>query len=408
MYSIHNNIFYRWGTYFMGITLLICLIACHYIRYPDIIKGEINVWGDNPSIELYSHTTGELTLFFQSGDSVQQGDVIAVIGKNTPSVDLLRRMISQVDSMVSTHSFSLIDSYGITEGRLYDLVTAYNEDLSSSLSTDSLVDYNFRILQNQRAQKINTQKKWNLTEELKIANSRLIVIQEKYQRGKSLFDSGTYSKEQFENIEIQFLEANNLIPRLRFQMNQIDETNLKLMSEERELRESIGTKSNQVHNVLRKQLGNIKAAILDVINSQFVIAPNAGVVELAQYWFEKQHVPAHTHLATIVINSSNYTARGFIYAKGAGKVHVGLPVRIELQDYPKMEFGSIRGSVIEFSNFSSDGKYFVKISLPEHGKTTLDRSLKLTDNQPGVANIIVDESSVLERIFRSFLSLFES
>ena len=94
-------------------------------------------------------------------------------------------------------------------------------------------------------------------------------------------------------------------------------------------------------------------------------------------------------------------------ASGAGKVKVGSRVVIKLENYPYNEFGSVEGLVGTISLISQQlnveqnkmNMYLVAVDLP-HGLTTnYGRVLDFKYEIGGVADIIVQERRLIERLF---------
>ena len=89
-------------------------------------------------------------------------------------------------------------------------------------------------------------------------------------------------------------------------------------------------------------------------------------------------------------------------ASGAGKVDVGNDVIIKLDNYPYIEFGSIKGKVKSISLVTKKLKtetYLVIVSLPDGLTTNYGESLYFKYEIKGTAEIVVKKRRLIERLF---------
>jgi len=100
--------------------------------------------------------------------------------------------------------------------------------------------------------------------------------------------------------------------------------------------------------------------------------------------------------------------------QGIGRVKIGQRVNIQLANYPKQEFGQLRGEIVSLSQVptmnpeSKQGYYFAKVILPDGLKTTYNKELGRTAEMIGTASIITKDLSILERVFNQFRTLFDN
>ena len=92
---------------------------------------------------------------------------------------------------------------------------------------------------------------------------------------------------------------------------------------------------------------------------------------------------------------------------GFGKVKTGQTVNISLENFPYEEYGVVLGTVQNMALLPNANTYRVAISLPNGMLSTQGTSLKFTPEMIGIAEIITDDKTVIERIFKSILKLFK-
>lgn len=98
-------------------------------------------------------------------------------------------------------------------------------------------------------------------------------------------------------------------------------------------------------------------------------------------------------------DDGNYNAFTIITAAGKKKVKAGQKVFIDLNDYPKSEFGMLEGTVSSVIPLDTKGKYEVRIELPQQLTTTFGRQIPPTAQFNGRARIIIKNTRLLTRLF---------
>ena len=88
----------------------------------------------------------------------------------------------------------------------------------------------------------------------------------------------------------------------------------------------------------------------------------------------------------------------------SGKIKIGQRVNIRLENFPDTEFGVIKGKVENISkvpSISSTGEYYytAEIALPNGLTTSYRKKLPYYPEMSGLAEIVTNDLSLLERIF---------
>ena len=95
-------------------------------------------------------------------------------------------------------------------------------------------------------------------------------------------------------------------------------------------------------------------------------------------------------------------------AEGAGKIKNGCDVIIKLDNYPYMEYGSVKGKVKSISLTTNKNKtadkneidtYLVLVELPEELSTNYGSKLEFKYELKGTADIIANNRRLVERLF---------
>lgn len=136
-------------------------------------------------------------------------------------------------------------------------------------------------------------------------------------------------------------------------------------------------------------------------------APFSGKLEYLKFLSENQHVQSGEVVFGVIPERSNVFGQVLLPSNGAGKVRVGSVVTVKLDNYPYMEYGSIEGVVSSISLISQSQKieqgivdtYLIIVDLPIGLKTNYGEVLDFKHEIGGIADIIVRERRLIERLF---------
>lgn len=91
--------------------------------------------------------------------------------------------------------------------------------------------------------------------------------------------------------------------------------------------------------------------------------------------------------------------------QGAGKVTPGQRVQIKFSSYPYQEFGMVRGIVENISLVPADTYYVVEVGFPDGLITNYGRTLPLSQEMQGTAEIITEKRRLLTRLLQPLHAL---
>lgn len=137
-------------------------------------------------------------------------------------------------------------------------------------------------------------------------------------------------------------------------------------------------------------------------------SPQNGSVNYLGYIDKNQFVVENKLVLTIV--PKIYGIHGQIKARsfGLGRIVKGQSVNIKLDNYPVNEYGLLKGKVERISNGADDeGLYMVDVSLPNALLTSYKKEIIFTPDMKGQADIVIRNSSLLERFFNNIKDVFE-
>ena len=103
--------------------------------------------------------------------------------------------------------------------------------------------------------------------------------------------------------------------------------------------------------------------------------------------------------------TGDYVGRINLKMQRSGKVKAGQLVNIKLSGYPYLEYGMLRGMVKSISLVPSADAYVIEINLPSGFKTLYGKELEFTQNMQGTAEIITEDTRLLQKIVNPFRHL---
>lgn len=99
------------------------------------------------------------------------------------------------------------------------------------------------------------------------------------------------------------------------------------------------------------------------------------------------------------LNAVNAPMEMLIPAYNISKVRTGQEVIIKFQAYPYEQFGSVTGRIASINTSPTDSGFPAKVILPKGLHTNYNRSLQYQNGLSAQADIIVENTSLLERFY---------
>ncbi len=399
------------STIFVFIIVLICL--SYFLKYPDTIKSKVNITSTTPPIALIARQDGTIEkFFFSDGDEVKKGQSIALLDSEVNFSQFKKLQIS-LDTLANFKNESgynkiqkslQITGLGelqpslnslISNIREFNLLISSDIELNAIENTTRLKQQYLMLISNLNQKKSILLDKENMTKELinknrslnrkgHLADSELLSLE--YQH----FDNAL----SLEDIDIQLNNYNIRIKELEQNRSEFE-----IMNRERKIstRASIMDKYHQLLSDIEKWQRN-----------HLLVSPIDGTVSLLEFWSVNQHVNKADTVATIVKNGGKIIGKMLVPSNGIGKVKKQHKVKIELSNYPSVEFGYLEASVLSISLVSSQKGYVVDVVFPNGLVTTYKKNIPFIPNLAGTGKIITNDRRLIERLFDRLLHLIDT
>jgi len=146
--------------------------------------------------------------------------------------------------------------------------------------------------------------------------------------------------------------------------------------------------------------------------SYVLMSPIDGKITFTRYWVSNQNVQGGEEVFTVIpLSESQIIGKAMLPVARSGKVKAGQKVNIRLDNFPDSEFGMLKGVVqnISLVPTASGGMnfYVVEIEIPEGLYTNYKKELHSLPNMSGMADIITEDMSLLERFVMPMKKIFK-
>ncbi len=401
-----------WGISVVFICVLVLLIGVSFISYNDIVPGQVTITSKNPPAYIDAKASGKLTnIFVEAGDGVNKEEVLAVIEStaNYKDVVFLKNKLSTF-----TPNFSDFDSLKIkfpSNIKIGDIQSTYNQ---FRFQYQEYLNYNKFNSEKNTAFNLNLQIKtrrnslYNSKNQLKqfkteLENAKKLFKKQEEMYKKKIISENEYIKQQntysatkrnYESIQSNIRTDENAILSLQNSLKQAN----------------IGDQSSSflTDQKLEEAKQNLENKITAWEQQYVIKSPIDGKVTLFDVWNTYQNVKIGDVLFTVVPNDiKGIIGRVTMPTQNSGKVKEGQEVIIKLNNYPYQEWGSLKGTINSISAVPKQGEasYTIFIKL-ESLNTSFNKPIDFKQEMQGTAEIIVEELTILERIFYQLREVF--
>jgi hypothetical protein len=401
----------RWGTAVAFITFLILLWTAYWVRYPDIVDGDIKVTSTEPPRNVYSANAGYVSrILVRNEQVVDSGQVlIALRSDDNSEVDDIMAFDDAMSTVKDMDELSLLefnppmnlllgevqsDFYNFLENQESYRQSRRGRKLRSNAGARELQK---RIdgLEKEVAQ--NSRDKRQLQDELDAQSDALSRERRLHQQKKLSSDALKKRQEMIRQIdrERQGLESDSKSKRFEIRM---------LESQIRGEQRGAQGGGSQAFEELRNSFERLQNAVESWKNRYLIMAPIKGTVILNNAELNEQlFVSRETALLSILPTRTTETLGTMqLPVEGSGRVDVGQEVVVKFKSYPFYEYGAVIGKVKWKGKVATRQLIPVEISFPNGLTTTRNRQIDPAQELSGKAEIITSNKRLIEKLFEKF------
>jgi multidrug efflux pump subunit AcrA (membrane-fusion protein) len=395
--------FFRVGTFVIALCVVLLFFVAWLVKYPDIVRAQVVITTPSPPIDVYTRAAGRLkTIHVAEGEIVQEGQVLGYVENAAEFRDVMElklKLRELVEDMDQRRIYKVVFSpmeLGSIEREYGEFRKAYESyktrveldpgRLTIAAINNQIAGYEARIIE--------------LRDQERSFREELAFALENTRKTESLLAKGHASQLEFERVQQEYFTAQR---QLHEHQRKITDTDLEIASLGRELVtaeiETAETDSRYFAELVAS-LDRLRSTI-KAWDDQYVLrASLEGTVSFFNKWKENEFVSEGDHFVAIVpLYETAYVAEVTMPIENSGKVKIGQRALIKLRNYPYREFGMLESEVTKISLIPQQGRYAIEMRLPEGLVTNSRRTLTFRQNMEGEADIITEDTRLLERIF---------
>lgn len=381
------------------------------IKYPEVVSGSITITTNKAPVILVSKNSGRLQLLGNAPRvTVKEGQVFALFHNTTCLADLL-----QVDSLLtclsgrsapdSTVAFPVRLNLGELSTSYYQFVGNYEKLLR--YDTENIFEAKEQAIKIALLDCDSTLKYGK--DRLSLKEKQLAFYRREVSRDSMRLKIGDYIERELERTENTY---HSVLENYQSLQEAIAATHLRkesLINQLAQLRIEWKEKECDMKTEYMHTLNNLQSAIEQWKEYYAFIAPVDGVVEFLDFWRENDFVPSGKQVFSVIPGEDNVYGHMLLPSQGAGKVKKGQSVSIQLNDYPHLEFGGIKGEVSSISLITNkkqvaEGQagvdtYLLTVVLPDGLTTKFGAALDFRYEIKGLADIQTRKRRLIERLF---------
>jgi len=401
----------RYGNIVFALLIGMVLIFSWFVKYPDLVKGEVVITSQVPPQKEYAKLNGRIQhLLVEENSTVKKDSFIAVLDNaaNLEHIKLLKSIIDTIEIGKEDFLFPIDSIPNLLLGELETDFSVFhnaylqyrlNKELSPYVNKGSALE----ITKEELVSRLEM-----LQEQREIMISELYYKRSDLDRYKLLHESKVVSTQDLESKKMEYLQYKRNLKSIEISISQLKE-NITMI--DRDDRSNDITKSIEEINMYSKTIQSfdqLKRSLKEWELRYAFVANMTGKVSFMNVWNENQYVRNGDLLFTIVPEDSiDYLARLKIPGQNLGKVKTGQKVMIRLQNYPDDEFGILSGSVKNISlTPDNEGLFIIEVGLADKLITSYNREINFTQEMSGTAEIITEDLRLLERFFYQLRGLF--
>ena len=401
----------RYGNIVFFLLIVLLLFVAWLIEYPDEILGKAVVTSSKPPIELRNQQYFKLeALSVKENQTVKKNDFLAQFNYQADpnSITLVKAYLNSIENSVNEQNMNIkLLSEEINLGLLQENYTRLTFLIAewNNLNNDLIFEKQIESIQNEIT--FRERLKLITSRKMKIAECDYALIKDELEASERLSNENLISKQNLNQ------EKRNESQAFQSVQNQ-KEAYLQNMITLNSLRKQVEVVKNDSKIKKAKYISDMQLAIVglnsainDWEKNAFWLAPCDGKVLFNTHLQVNKYYKADEASIVIVPKGNEMIALATIQTAGAGKVKKGQQTFIELENYPKNEFGLLEGKVNHVTAIDNNGNYEVIIGLPKQLVTTYKKKIPYQVKLNGSVKIITKKKRLIERFFEKMISLIK-
>ncbi|MHB1176929.1 MAG: HlyD family secretion protein [Daejeonella sp.] len=401
----------QWGITLFFASLMLILGMSALIRYPDIVKTQIKINSANSPKPVVAKRSGKLIKILVREDQIINEDQALAYLESTADHQQVLDLLEELKNL-QKRLYGIPDN---NQGRfntpgnlqLGEVQSPYQSFFQSYLnykasSADGFYQKKRRYLQRE-LEGIRKQKD-QLVSQKQLQEKEYGLAEQEYNIYQKLTENKVMAQ-----MELKREESKLLIKKYPLQQTESSfiTNSTATSAKEKEILEL----DNQMKEERSKFIQALNSLVSEIENwkSNYVLSSSQeGKLTFAGIIQENQFVNIGQELFYVNPGNTDFFAEMNIPQYNMGKVKLGQEVLIKLKSFPYEEYGMIRGRIGYLSDVPYRDSVFVsKVDLNHGAFSELKKPLKLKNGMTADAEIITEDATLLNRLFRSFNKMLQ-
>ncbi len=384
-----------WGISVIALAVAAACAVAWFVRYPDLARAPVVITSGAAPVRVLARTGGRVSLFATENSRVAPGDVLGVVENPARYEDVRRLKDALAAKQFDEALFAAPLVLGDLEPEYSRFVNAWS--LHRSLTSGDYRERKTAELRNQIAVREEIVRRQRA--QIALSSDEVRLLESQYQRSESLHAQQLLSPSDLDKARSAILTARQALQK---EQSATLVNEVQLADDRRALIDHLhsgGQSALEAELEVGEARRRLQAVIRAWEQQYALVAPQAGEVSFFKVWRSGEVVGAGEEVLTIVPARGGVVAKAFLPQLRAGKVRTGQTVLLRLDDYPHEEFGIVRGVVASIAPIAREQQYAVTIALPHGLTSSYGNALAFKPELRGIAEIVTNDRSLLERLF---------
>lgn len=404
----------RWGTALLLGFFMSAIAFASIFSYNETIKAPVRLTTVDPPAHIRTKQSGRIIeVSHNPGDTVSQGDILGIL-ENTGNA---RDIIALRKKLTSDHSLPLsldaISEHFPSHLKVGNQIRPYYNRFLNAYYNLLL----YRTLDSEELEGIEISRRLigqtgtihNKVEEIQVLQRGLEISESDFFRYQALFKKGVISLQELEIKETGYLKFRQEYGAMEEQLDHLRSERKGILND-RLLFNNSRLKNENVHvSNLELQKEELISELSKWEDQYLLKSPRSGRVSFFDVWGKHQNVEDGQVIFTIIpMGQMEFLGMCRVPFRNSGRIKAGQRVILKLESYPYREWGSVDGEVQIVSEVPKIGEnegYIVYITIKDL-ITSYGKSLEFKQEMVGSAEIILEEVTLLQRIFYQFRNLW--
>lgn len=404
--SSNPGYFVMYGTSIMLAIIMLLIAATWFIKYPDIVLTTAKLTTINAPKPIVSKVAGKLIHLWVPNESVVTDSSIIGVLASTGDVRQLLQLSGSLDAAsVQVTAGNYVEALRLLSGQyaqLGEVQPAYQIFVQAFLQfqnymADGVFLKKRKLLENDLFNLGRNHQNLLLQQELYRQDLSLTNID--FEANEQLLKDKVISAQEYRDQSRKLINKKLTLPQVQSAIisNEVQQNDKK--KEMLELNSQIA--SQQV--LFMEALNNLRSKVNEWKMQYLLIAPVNGMLIYNGFLQENEQVKANQVVAYISSGNTSYYVQVLIPQENFGKVMVGQKVLLKFPSYQWQEYGSVEGRISYISKIATDSGYMAKVTLPDGLKTDYHQLIPYHDGLVATAEVITNDTRLLERFYSSLV-----